>query len=112
MLEVVLLLWGRALESLLGMSFSLVTFSLLSQGQPGSPGLKGESGDLGPQVRAPLLVPSPVACLSVSINPFPSLSSSGPQRASGSRRPSWQGWTEGEYAALGAGGGRGWEAED
>lgn len=25
--------------------------SSLSQGQPGSPGLKGESGDLGPQVK-------------------------------------------------------------
>lgn len=43
---------GGALRSPLGVSFNMVVLSSLLQGQPGSPGLKGESGDLGPQVTA------------------------------------------------------------
>lgn len=57
--------WG--LRSLLVVSFSL-------QGQPGSPGLKGESGDLGPQVTTPMsdfqLSVPPLCPLTISVSPL------------------------------------------
>lgn len=50
-------------------SFTIATLPPLSQGQPGSPGLKGESGDLGPQVvLRTYLIPPPRASLPVYVH--------------------------------------------
>lgn len=97
------LLLGNTQRPLLGVSFITTVLSSLSQGQPGSPGLKGESGDLGPQVTT-LLHCTPVSVPQLSLphsppmppNLTPSLLLPGPQRTSGTHRPSWQSWEKGE----------------